>query len=583
LPILSYESQSPKLAQEVLQKLIDNYLDEHIRAYRTTGSYKFFDQQTEQLRTDLAATESRLKDLKNETGTASIEDQRRILLERIGDLQRELETAKSAAAASVAKIETFQKTLAVVPQKLMTEEVTGSANSAVDELRKRINDLQLKENELLSTFTETSVPVTEIRRQIKEARSLLRNTQQTREVTQGVNLTYQQIESDLLKEQGNLSSLRAKAETLQDQLADSQVELKNINEAEIQLAQLQRDVETQQVNYRKYSESLEQARIDQALEMEKISNISVVQFASFPVQPIRPRIMLNLVLGFFLGIFGGFGLAFLTEYLDRSFAKPEDIEEKLGLPVIASLPIMNPDLRMGIADLSPATVPQIHRGGLPAALNLDELEVYESCLELVSQSDSFATEPQPGAAHVIAITSCRQGEGVSTVAAQLSITLARRNTGRILLVDANFGHPTLSQIFGMETNSGLADILVGGNGNTAPNRPSFCDGLDILCSGHKDCDLSSPKASQAFTNLLHLWKREYNFVVIDSPPFDQQGAAIITGDLADSVLLVIEAEGVRWEVAQRALKRLKKAKSNVIGAILNKRRYYIPDWLYRRL
>ena len=72
--------------------------------------------------------------------------------------------------------------------------------------------------------------------------------------------------------------------------------------------------------------------------MVKISNISVVQPATYPVKPVRPKKLLNIALGFFLGIFGGIGLAFISEYMDHTFRKPEDITHKLDLPILATIP-----------------------------------------------------------------------------------------------------------------------------------------------------------------------------------------------------------------------------------------------------
>ena len=94
----------------------------------------------------------------------------------------------------------------------------------------------------------------------------------------------------------------------------------------------------QEANYHKYSDNLEQARIDQALQMEKISNISIVQPATYLMKPVGPRKMLNLALGLFLGVFGGIGLAFFAQYVDHSFKTPEDVEERLELPTLVAIP-----------------------------------------------------------------------------------------------------------------------------------------------------------------------------------------------------------------------------------------------------
>ena len=136
---------------------------------------------------------------------------------------------------------------------------------------------------------------------------------------------------------GQSSSLRAKAGEQRIQLASARNDLKAINDSEVSLSQVQREVGIQEANYKKYLDKLEQARIDQALEMVKISNISIVQPATYPVKPVRPKKMLNIVLGLFLGIFGGIGLAFISEYMDHTFKKPEDITEKLDLPILATI------------------------------------------------------------------------------------------------------------------------------------------------------------------------------------------------------------------------------------------------------
>jgi capsular polysaccharide biosynthesis protein len=106
----------------------------------------------------------------------------------------------------------------------------------------------------------------------------------------------------------------------------------------VSLLQVQREVGIQEASYKKYSDKLDQTRIDHALEMVKISNISVVQPATYPIKPVRPKKMFNIALGLILGIFGGLGLAFISEYMDHTFKKPEDITQILDLPILATIP-----------------------------------------------------------------------------------------------------------------------------------------------------------------------------------------------------------------------------------------------------
>ena len=336
---LSYEGRSPKLAQSVLAKLIDFYLDKHVTVHRTAKSYEFFSQQTDQLRATLAQTEENLRKLKNKTGIASLEDQQRVLLTRINDLQRETELTDSALAASEAKVLAMEKTLSDLPSTMVTGETGGVGNYGADLMRSRLYELKLKEQDILSKYTEKSVPVQEIRRQIAEAEALIAKEESTRtQVTRGLNEAYKQAQLALVAEKGTLSSLQAKAKVLRKQLANARNELKILNDNGVRIAELQREIQIQDANYHKYSQNFEQARVDQALETKKISNISVVQPPTYPLRPIRPRKALNLALGLFLGMVGGIGLAFFSEHLDHTFKKPEDIEEKLKLPMLASIP-----------------------------------------------------------------------------------------------------------------------------------------------------------------------------------------------------------------------------------------------------
>jgi uncharacterized protein involved in exopolysaccharide biosynthesis len=275
----------------------------------------------------------------------SSEEQLRILLTRIGALQQEEESNQAALVISKAKAKDLKKKLAVISPTLVIQKTTGTGNNAADLMRSRLYELQLKEQDLLSKFTDDSEPIRQIRRQIREAQALLAQEDPTRtQVTTGINTTHQQLSLDLVKEGMNLASLEAKTRVLRSQQDLARKEVINWNDAELQMVQLQRELSLLQVKYHKYSENLEQARIDQALEINKISNISVVQPAMVSMNPVRPKKMLNLALGLLLGVLGGIALAFGSEYLDQSVKNPQDVQEKLSLPLLASIPYWEKEL-----------------------------------------------------------------------------------------------------------------------------------------------------------------------------------------------------------------------------------------------
>ncbi|MHC4752286.1 MAG: GumC family protein [Planctomycetota bacterium] len=584
---ISYKSKSPKLAQDVLAKLIDLYLEKHIAVHQTPGSYQFFTQQSDDLRGKLAQAESELRNLKDKTGISSLEEQRLVIVNRIGDLEQQTGNAEAELTASRAKVKALQETLAGIPEAVVTGETTGFSDYAADLMRARLYELQMKEQDLVSKFAEDSRQVQMIRQEVAEAKALLEKEKAKpvrSQVTKGVNSAHQQVQSALLTEQASLSSLQAKVEDLKRQLAGTQARLKTLNDAEFRITQLKREIDVQEANYRKYSENLEQARIDNALEIGKISNISVVQPATLPVKPIGPRRMLNIALGFLLGIFGAMFLAFFSEYIDHSIKTPEEVEERLQLPAAAYIPNVRANLVSPIARRRALTTP----GGKVAKeapaqwlIPINVREYYEVLRERLLICSGASTDVP----RIIAVIGCRRGEGTTTVAANLAATLARHDDGPVLLMDTDIGHPSVHRIFNTRLSPGFADALAKGRCNVNTILASPVHNLQVLSAGdiNGNGNASEMFNSIAFSKLLKSMRTRYRFVVIDVPAAHEVSWAVRLAGLCDGVVLVVEAERLRWEVAQNTKEQLLNSNANVLGVVLNKRRFHIPEWLYQTL
>ena len=562
---VSYEAPNPKLAQRVLTKLIDFYLEKHIAVHRTPGSYQFFTQQCDHLRAKLAESEKELQNLRNQSGISSLDEQQRVILARIGDLQTGIDGAESALAASKAGAQVLQQTLAQTPELVVTGATVGLPNAAVDAMRTRLYELQILEQDLVSKFEQDSRQVQDVRQQIAAAQVLMEREKQERAtLTKGLNTTHTAVQTALFTEQAALSSLEAQVATIRGKLAGAQAELKALNDVRVKITALTREIGIQEANYRRYSENLEQARIDHALESGKISNINVVQTATLPIKPVRPRNIINLLLGLFLGIFGGVVLAFLSEYLDHSIKTPDEAEERLRLPALACIP-----------HVRTSRISSAEKWDIPASIR-EHYEAFKEQLLLGPKGSKKVLR-------VLAITGSHDKEGVSTVAANLAATLARPGDGQVLLIDADLRHPSVHQIFEARLSPGLADILTNGQSSEGIIVSSPVQNLRILSAGTADGNLSEMFDSEGFTNLLNSVKKDYRFVVIDLPAVNEASWAVRLARLCDGVGLVVEAERSRWEVVQRTKELLVNSNANVLGVVINKRRFYIPEWLYRTL
>ncbi len=340
--VLSHEGPSPKVSQQIVSKLVDYYLDEHMRMNRTPRAHEFLKEQASNLKTQLNAQEDKLRALKNSTGLASPPEQRQNLVLRIGRLEDDLKTSEATAAAASAEIKDIDERLKNINPTQVLGAAAGYPNLAADGMRQQLYALQLKEKELTSRVTDDHPELKLVRQQIANSKKILDAQEPYRtQTTVGPNHTYEELRLIQLRQRAQLASLRARSATLETQLADARHEMETLNGNEMRIAQKQRDIQILEGSYRKYADSLEQARIDESLERQRISNINIAEAPTLNHEPVRPKALLTLVLGFAVGLVGGLCLALAVEYFDHSLKTSDEIERRLNVPVLASIPQIN--------------------------------------------------------------------------------------------------------------------------------------------------------------------------------------------------------------------------------------------------
>lgn len=337
--IVKCKARDPRLAQQIVDTFVDAYLLRHAKANRTVGSHEFFVEQSDKLHEELAKTNEELRAAKNKIGLLSIDGQRENIQTQINGLEgAKLENTR-ALAASTAKVNSLKATLAGLPKELEAEQVSGLPNVAGDAMRNELYKLQIDEKEASSRLTADHPRVQALRRQVAETEAILDKQDPRRsQTTRKLNPVYQETQRDLLVAEALQASEQAEAKSLETQLAAVHTKLKDLNDSQERINTLVRRTELLEASYREYANNREQARIDDALEADKISNVNVVQTASFVAKPTSPRVGLTLAGGLVLGVLGAVMLAFAVEHFDRSVKTPEEVERELGLPVLLSVP-----------------------------------------------------------------------------------------------------------------------------------------------------------------------------------------------------------------------------------------------------
>ena len=342
-PIISvtYQAGSPELAYEVISKLIDIYPEMRNEIFQTSGSREFLTEQSDSVLIKLGVIEGELRAMENRLGVASFEDGRSNLTSRISALKIGIESAETDLAVSRSKETELEKMLKDIPAKIEVGRTTGD-NFMYTQLMQKLFDLQQQKQDLLTKYTEESRIIKNINQLIAETIASLSSEDSTYiEITQGMNEDFQEVQKDLLDERANSSSLLVRIDVLKQRLKKAQEELTELNENEFEMVRLQREKELLLSHYNEYEKSLEKLNIDQAVQDENMSKISIIQEARFPYEKSGPQKKRNVFAGFFFGFFGSIGLAFVLEYLDNTIRTPEDVRKKLNLDtlvVIADCP-----------------------------------------------------------------------------------------------------------------------------------------------------------------------------------------------------------------------------------------------------
>lgn len=182
----------------------------------------------------------------------------------------------------------------------------------------------------------------------------------------------------------------------------------------------------------------------------------------------------------------------------------------------------------------------------------------------------------------VAITSCESREGVTTLASNLAASLARDAKVDVLLVD---GNPANKGVHKYLREKDLPEVSHTLDDTPATEWPvhQLTENLGLLCAKKQKRSGSDDTFFHGINGSLETAKSKYKFVVLDCPPIRHMYSSLHIFKKVDGVILVIEVERVRYEVIEREVSMLREAGANILGTVLNKRRFPIPKFIYRRL
>lgn len=293
----------------------------------------------------------------------------------------------------------------------------------------------------------------------------------------------------------------------------------------------------------------EMARVfkEQVVDIMKIENVSVVDEAVTPGGAVSPRVDLNVAVAFVVGLMAAFGLAFLHEYLDQSVKDPGEAQQLLQVPVIGVVPRVEGEM--------------LFARSKPRAPAAEAFRTLRTNIEYSSIDKPVKN---------ILIAGANPACGKSTVASNLAITLARRESS-VLLVDADLRRPIIHKLFNLVNEPGLSSLIFkeGLNLNEVIRRSEEEENLYILPSGPIPPYPAEMLSSGRMKILNEEFARRFEYVIYDSPPVIAVTDAALLSRLVDGTLMVLDYGVVRKDEAQGALEQFYKVHANVIGMVIN--------------
>lgn len=359
-----------------------------------------------------------------------------------------------------------------------------------------------------------------------------------------------------------LDDLEISIKKTKDNIAAKQEELaglfsaRQIADAQSQIAALNNKLNTLQSNY---------ASLSAGTAQRAVNSLKVIQPAKVPQQPIGPEVLMTVLTAAAIGMSLAVGAAYLLEYLDDTIKNPEDIEKVSNLPTLTGIAEFKPENGL------PSTLITLKQPRSPIS------EAYRALRTAVQFSDVDHK------VRTLLITSTSPSEGKSTTAANLAVVMAQAGH-RVLLIDADFRRPVQHEIFGIDKNYGLTNILIDMSSAFEPtelvdlfihvNRASVKTaqaGLIVIPSGPLPPNPAEVIGSAKMKMLIQLLTTRFDIVLIDSPPVLAVTDAVVLSTRVDSAIIVASSGRTRRNQLKQAVQRLQEMKgANIAGVVLNR-------------
>ncbi|MDD4927600.1 MAG: polysaccharide biosynthesis tyrosine autokinase [Methylotenera sp.] len=533
LVVVKFTSPDAALAARAANALaktyIENDLDARYQITRTASAW--LQERLEGLKGKLSESEQALQNFREKQGIVNIQDAAQSgAAQQIQQLQNRLieastRRAEIEATANIIKSAANSGSLASQPAVLNSIQVTDAKRAASDAERKLADTSQ--------RYGKSHPIYLQAESDYKSANeNLLR---QIELVVGGINHEYERALNT--------------EKTLKSSLAAARGSVQNINRKEFELGKFEREVDSNRQMFDMFMKRAKETNVAGDLQT---TVARVVDAASTPASPIKPKKTLIVAVALFMGLLVGVMLALLMEVLDNTLKSTEDVELRLKHPLLTVLPMLSKKDAM--------------RGTSGHMLIDSPNSLYAEAIRTARTGVLLSSVDL--ATRVVLVTSSVPGEGKTTFSSNLA--LAHAFTQKTLLIDADMRRPSVARAHGLDVNAAGLSELVAGTAKLADCLQRVKDSnLMVIGSGVIPPNPLELLHSDRFAQTLEALGRHFEMIVIDSPPVELVSDALVLASRASGVIFVTKAQSTPLPMVRRALQRLRRADGHIMGVVLN--------------
>lgn len=329
------------IAQETAQTLLKEFFALQQNVFRPPAT-SFLEGQLEVAHQHSEEENEALREFKVAHQLSSIPDERTQLLTERTDISDNLDTARSALGAALARKQALELSMKDFQSHANSSSGTDAMSRQLDDAQARLSAQLERYNAARTTYPAESPFVKNAEIAVNDAKKRLSEIQHEidQTVRGGASPVYQTLQTDMMRSNADVSGAEAQVNAITKDLAGINARLLELDRLEGQLHQLESRVAVAQENLTTQLQRGQESRISAELNKQQLTSLAVVQQPTLGYKLARPRWKLSTALALFLGVFGGIAFAFMRESLSETFGLPEQIEDEFGVPVLATLNFM---------------------------------------------------------------------------------------------------------------------------------------------------------------------------------------------------------------------------------------------------